>query len=161
MNGLVEEVLAERYGAPTIFADSQFLQYRWNEQIESLTCVLYKAARGSTHDGSLGVFGQVYGDAMGGFLLNESLKLAMLACPPVYGLYSVAELRLQPEVRDANQLDHEIQFFMDAANVWFYGFKEGDLYVYDSEVSELTRLGSFSHALRGVLQQWEQAALPP
>lgn len=160
MIGIVEDVLTECYGHPRIVRGTRLLEYRWNEHSEASTCLLYKAIfPGSASDGGeLGGIGEIYGDVMGGFLLSDSLKLAMVAGPAVYGLYALDELRMQPEIKDANRLAPDVEFFMDAANVWFYGAKEGELYVYDSETSELTRLGPLGQAIRGLLQQWEQAA---
>ncbi len=161
MSAGIESVLKDRYGDPTIAPGADFLEYRWNEHDEKLTCLLYKAlATSSAGNVKLRALGPVYGDALGGFLLLDSLRLAMLAGPPVYGLYAIDELWAQPEVSDANRLNREIQFFMDAANVWFYGMKEGELYVYDSEAAELMRLGPFDLAIRELLEQWEQAAPP-
>lgn len=161
MTSLIEDVLTERYGVPTIVPGAHVAEYRWNEHSEPLSCLLYKALTPSaTAEGELNVLRPIYGDVLGGFLLLDSLKLAMLAGPAVYGLHAIDELRAQPEVRDASTLDPDIQFFMDAANVWFYGMKEGELYVYDSETAELTRLGPFDQAIRELLQQWEQATAP-
>jgi len=159
MTGLVEVVLAERYGAPTIVPGTEFLEYRWNEKSEPFHCVLYKTiADIRSWDAEPRVLEKIYGDALGGFLLLDSLKLAMLAGPPVYGLYGIDELRGQPEVLAAKRLDPDIEFFMDAANVWFYGIRDkGQLYVYDSETAELTELGPLGQAFRQLLQQWHEA----
>jgi len=156
MKGLVELVLKERYGAPTIVLGTQFLEYRWNEKSEPLGCVLFKTiAHTRRRDVESRMLEKVYGDALGGLLLLDSLKLAMLTGPSVYGLYGIDELRGQPEVMVANRLDPDVHFFMDAANVWFYGLKNEELHVYDSEMDELTRLGPFKEAFRQLLEQWD------
>jgi hypothetical protein len=160
MTGLVENVLIERYGNQTIIQTTQFIENHWNDKYESLRCLLFKAVVSANYSHSeQHVLEQVYGDVLGGFLLLDSLKLAMITGPTVYGLYTLDELYEQPEVRDAKVLDPDIQFFMDAANVWFYGIKQDKLYVYDSETSELTQLGPFKQAFVEILKRWEQTNL--
>ena len=158
MIGLVEELLNERYGAPKIVYTTHLLEYQWNDEIESHRCRLYKiAASERSSNTKWGVFEHVYGDTLGGFLLHDSLRLAMLTGPSVYGLYLLNELQSQPEIMDAMQLNPNIHFFMDAANVWYYGLIKDKMFVYDSETKELYCLGSLKHAFLDLIQQWEQA----
>jgi hypothetical protein len=46
---------------------------------------------------------------------------------------------------------------MDAANVWFYGVKGDDLFVYDAETAELDHLGPISRELERLLRDWREA----
>ncbi len=46
---------------------------------------------------------------------------------------------------------------MDAANVWYYGLKDGDLYVCDSETGELDSLGPVEAEIERLLIPWEEA----
>lgn len=62
---------------------------------------------------------------------------------------------MQPEVQHALTKDPGINFFMDAYNVWFYGIKGGDLYVFDAEYDELDSLGPIEPALEMVLIEFE------
>jgi hypothetical protein len=156
--GLFEQLLVERYGPPTHVARAQFVEYRWNDNAEPLRCVLFKAVRLPAglrpEDPDLN---WVYGDAAGGLLLLDSLKIAMPLSVAIYGLYTIDELQAQPEVLEAKRLDRDINYFMDSANVWFYGMKEQNMYVYDSETGDLTALGPVEQALRQVLREWEVA----
>jgi hypothetical protein len=52
-------------------------------------------------------------------------------------------------------LDPTVAFFMDASNVWFYGHRDGTLFVYDSETDELDDLGPIEAALEKVIADWE------
>lgn len=159
MSGLVEDVLTERYGSPMIVTGLELTEYRWNDDREAFRCHLYKPPALHTADtGRFVVLRRVYGDALGASLLLGSLRLAMVAGPRVYGLYAIDELRAQPEVRQASIRDPEIEFFMDASNVWFYGMKGRELYCYDSETGELYGMGDFEEAFRELLDSWEQAA---
>jgi hypothetical protein len=160
MIGIIEQVLRERYGEPHVVPGTAVVEYRWNEERESLRCVLYKLAEASPgSDPQPLALRRMYGDAIGGSLLLGSLKLATIQCPSMYGLYLLRELHVQPEVGDAKRIDSAIEFFMDAGNVWFYGLKDDDLYVYDAGAGELDRLGSAKEALSALLDEWEQAKL--
>jgi len=81
----------------------------------------------------------------------------MLTGESVFGLYTTRTLQHQPEVRSANLHDPEVCFFMDSANVWFYGVKDCQLYVYDAETEELDLLGPFEREFEELLRQWETA----
>lgn len=158
MSGLVEEVLRERYGVPQVISGATLVEYRWREEREPRRCVLYKLAAATSVSETTPLFLQrVYGDFIGGSLLQGSMKLAVVAGPTIYGLYSLSRLRAQPEVRHARQLDPSIEFFMDAANVWYYGLKGDELYVYDAPNGELYARGPVGSALVALLQEWEEA----
>lgn len=73
----------------------------------------------------------------------------------VYGLYRLPDLREQLEVRIALSLDPNIEFFMDAANEWYYGIKEGHLYSYEADTQELEDLGRFHEAMQELLESWQ------
>ena len=53
--------------------------------------------------------------------------------------------------------DSAIDFFMDAYNVYFYGIKRGELYVFDAETDELDSLGPIESALETVMDELESA----
>jgi hypothetical protein len=101
----------------------------------------------------------IYGDARGGFVIGDSLKLSLLEGPNVFGLHRIEELQGQQEIQRASALDPQIAFFMDSANVWFYGIKAGELFVYDAETAELDSLGPVDSALRTLLLEFDEAAM--
>jgi hypothetical protein len=98
---------------------------------------------------------ETYGDAFGGFLMGDSLRAALLSSKQVYALWNIDDLRMQPEVQHALVKDPGIDFFMDAYNVYFYGIKGGDLYVFDAEYDELDSLGPIEPALERLLDEFE------
>jgi hypothetical protein len=49
---------------------------------------------------------------------------------------------------------------MDAANVWYYGVKDADLWVYDRETDELDNEGPLEDALEALIGEWEVAKAP-
>jgi hypothetical protein len=156
MPGLVETVLQDRYGKPRVVASPPFMEFHWNEEVETLSCILYKRCELRDELGSRAL-STVYGDAEGGFMLGDSLKVAMRQGPNVFGLYQLGELQDHPRVRYANCRDAGIAFFMDSANVWYYGLKGDQLYVYDSATDELDSLGPVRMALEQLLTEWERA----
>jgi hypothetical protein len=42
---------------------------------------------------------------------------------------------------------------MEASNVWFYGVKAGQLYVFDAETDELDRLGPVEPAIETLMDE--------
>ena len=50
-----------------------------------------------------------------------------------------------------------VDYFMDAANVWFYGHKDGRLFVYDAETDELDDLGELDTGLAQVIEGWQSS----
>jgi len=159
MEGIIQRVLISRYGPPRTICGEPFSIYEWNGHCEPRKCTLYSPLLG-IKDGFQSEYPEllkVYGDACGGFLLRDSLKMAMLTRPEVWGLYQIRHLWVQPEVLDALACDPEVVYFMDAANVWFYGMKADRLCVYDSETKEFDMLGDAESALHILLDQWETA----
>ena len=102
MRGLLEQVLTGRYGDAEIVPSQPFTEYLWNPNDECFRAVLYKR---SSWDRFLlerfQTMKDIYGDAVGGCLVGESVKVAMLHGPAVFGLYSIGELQAQKEVSDA------------------------------------------------------------
>lgn len=97
----------------------------------------------------------LYGDSCGGSLLGGALKLATLVGCHLWGLYDLIELSQQPEVHQAKILVPGAEFFMDASNIWFYGYEDNYLLVYDAELHEIDTLGPLENALDTVFDQWE------
>ncbi len=156
MTGLISKLLNKRYGQPTVERLECLTEYRWNGATECLRCVFYDSLSWDTElCAEFGPLEAVYGTLGGGILLGGALKVSLLNGQSIFGLYSTKALQNQPEVKCANRRDPEICFFMDSANVWFYGVKGSQLYVYDAETDELDLLGPLEHELEELLKQWE------
>lgn len=79
MVGVLGSLLRERYGEPRIVAGATFVEYRWNDEVETLRCILYKNPDlDEKRDLPLGVLRGCYGDFVGGSLLRGALKVATL-----------------------------------------------------------------------------------
>lgn len=100
---------------------------------------------------------QIYGACCGGTLVDSSLKVAMPSGEKLFWLYHLHELGERMEVQRAMELDPELSFFMDAANVWYYGHKHGKLFVYDAPFDELDECGPLESALEELIAEWEAA----
>jgi hypothetical protein len=157
MSGLIEYVLIERFGLPVTAAAETGVEHRWNAGDERRESVLFlPLVWNDLRRHQYGQLESIYGDAMGGFLLGDALKVSLLEGPPIFGLFFIDELHDQPAVRRAHELDPEICFFMDSANVWFYGVKGDELFSYDAEIDELNALGSVRSAFSDLILQCEQ-----
>lgn len=157
MTGLIEAILLRLYGLPTVESGERLDQYRWNVGGDASESVLYKRARQSDLPAAdpPTVLRQIYGDAIGGSLVGGAVKVGVLT-GSVFGLYGLAELQSQPEVVRALARDARIAFFMDAANVWYYGVKDSTLVVYDSETDELDPLGTVEMEIERLVKQWQE-----
>ena len=157
MTGLLEEFLTSKYGCPAITRFDCGVEFHW--QSTGNDSILYK---GLTWDDTLrlhlSVLESIYGDSRGGSLLGGSLKVAIVYGQVPFGLYQIEELQRQPEVIRASPHDPTVCYFMDSANVWFYGTKDGQLFVFDAEADELDSLGSIDIALNTVFDEWASAA---
>ena len=159
MIGIIESVLTRRYGPPRIADDGPYTERRWLEGSERSTSVLYQAPNllwDATTSGDLDVLKPIYGDALGGFLLGGSLKAATRGSHEFYGLYTIATLQEQMKLYLTERFEPGISFFMDAANVWFYGVKREVLWCYDSTFDELYEVADVATALDELLKSWEE-----
>jgi hypothetical protein len=52
-------------------------------------------------------------------------------------------------------MDPAVEYFMEDSNVWFYGMKKGDLYVFDAEFDELDSLGPIETAIHKTMDEIE------
>jgi hypothetical protein len=156
--GLLERILIRRYGQPELSVGDSMALWRWNTCRPRDECILYVGMKWHGRFGHrFASLKQIYGEAFGGFLIGDSLKIAVLLPCDVYGLWRIDELQTLPPVRRALEIDPDIEFFMDAANVWYYGHKKGELYVFDTETHELDSLGPVEPALEALMDQWEDA----
>jgi hypothetical protein len=156
--GLLERILTRRYGPPISCIRGGLPAKSWNHARPDDEALLYTGMNWKTR---LGIrFAQlqdIYGDTLGGFMVTNTLKVAVLAPHRIYGVWRMDELQMQPEVQHALIMDPSIDYFMDEDNVLFYGIKRGHLYVFDSETDELDSLGQIEPALETLMAELESA----
>jgi hypothetical protein len=99
----------------------------------------------------------LYGPIHGGFLAGDALKLGTLTGPEVYGLYSLQEYATLEDVEPFTAELPGLTVFMDAANVFYLGVREGRVWQYDIETGEITDRGPVMDALSELLDEWETA----
>jgi hypothetical protein len=158
MTGLFVTLLNKRYGPSRTDVQADHREFIWNDDAERLRCILFDEMFWDNDiRRQLGPLEALYGDVRGGVLLGGCVKIAMLTGQKCFDVRRIDELQRQPEVRAANQRDPNICFFMDSANIWFYGIKDGQLYVFDSPGAELDCLGSVETAFEILLAEWEAA----
>jgi len=156
--GLLEKILIQRYGQPKVIIRRGIIAKSWRTPYPDDESLLYL---GMIWKGELGLrFGSledIYGDAVGGYLIKNTLKVAVLTDQEIYGLWNINQLRELPAVQYALTKDPGIDYFMDSDNVWYYGIKKGELYVFDAEFDELDSLGPVEPALHTLMDEWEAA----
>ncbi len=156
--GLLERVMTRRYGRPTMGIRHGLPAKCWNLHDPDHAAAFYVGMKWNSAAGAQYTpLKEIYGDVFGGFLIKNILKVAVLLPREVYGLWNIEELRDLPQVRHALVRDPAVDYFMDAANVWYYGHRRGDLYVYDTATDELDSLGPIEQALEELLEDWEAA----
>jgi hypothetical protein len=157
MNGLVASVLTDLFAAPAPAAgpdpdEDPLTWFTWSPGNPDRSSRLYTSTAPTTRTPD--ALRACYGDFGGGFLVGGSLKMAAIDGRDVHGLYRVEELAAQPELREVRVKRPELCFFLDAANVWFYGIEGGSLVAFDAELGELTELGDPAAALPDLLMEW-------
>jgi hypothetical protein len=100
---------------------------------------------------------ELYGPVHGGFLAGDTLKLATPDEPEVYGLYTLAEYPGLEEVEPFTSRVPGVTVFMDAANVYYFGVRDGRLWQYDVETGEVLDRGRLMEGLTAVLDEWENS----
>ena len=84
-------------------------------------------------------------------MIKNSLKAAILLPTSTFSVWNIDDLRSQPEIQYAIAMDPGVNYFMEASNVWFYGVKRGELWVFDGETDELDPLGPVEEALANLM----------
>lgn len=158
MNGILESILNKRYGNPELLYTKSHIESWWNRKSERLRSVLYSCYDIPKHKQIKNEYRFLYGDFIGGFLVGDSLKIANLSDNEIFGLYQIKELQQQPEIPVNIIRNRNIKFFMDAANVWFFGFCENKLFVYDAETEEFDDLGDIESGIEQLIEEWEKAS---
>jgi hypothetical protein len=156
--GLLEKILIRRYGQPVPCAREGMIARCWNSHDPDNEAVLYMGMKWDGRAGlRFGSLSSIYGDSFGGILIKNILRVAILSPRQLFAVWNIEELRMLPPVRKALALDPAIDFFMDAANVEYFGHKAGELYVFDTVTDELDSLGPIEAALETLMDQWEEA----
>jgi hypothetical protein len=156
--GLLERILTRRYGPPLSCIRDGMAAKSWNYAHPDDEAVLYM---GMTWKGRPGLYyaslQDIYGDAYGGILIKNTLRAAVLVPRHLFAVWDIDELRELPAVQHALVMDPAIDYFMDAYNVYYYGIKAGDLYVFDAEMDELDCLGPIESAIETLMDEFEAA----
>jgi hypothetical protein len=156
--GLLERILTRRYGEPSVTTDEGLPARCWNLDDPDDSSALYLGMQWiEPWDSRFASLKPIYGDVFGGFLIKNTLKAALLTTRKVYGIWNIDDFLIQPEVQHALAMDPDIEFFMDAYMVYFYGLKAGELYVFDAETDELDSLGPIEPALETLMDEFEAA----
>lgn len=158
MNGVVASVLTNLFGPPVPEPgpDTDSLAwFTWHANDPNNRSRLYVRTRSTPPSADLpDDLLACYGDFGGGSLIGTSMKMAAIDGRDVYGLYRIEELAAQPELREVHIARPDLCFFLDAANVWFYGVERGGLVAFDAELEEITELGEPATAFPGLLAEW-------
>jgi hypothetical protein len=155
MVGIIEQLLEARLGSPTIHRSAGGDELIWTHEQRELKCGLYKGLRwNKVLRQNLGILEPIYGDTRAGSLFDGRLKLSAIDGLKVFGIYPFETLQQHRAVQEANNRDPDICFFMDSANVWFYGVKDSNLFVFDAATDELDCLGPIAEQLDEVIAQW-------
>ncbi len=160
MTGILESLLTRLYGKPNVVHSKPFIEYRWNEADEPRHCTLYKPLQWDVElERRFGQVKVIYGDAVGASILCGGLNVSMLRGPRIFGLYPMEEFQRHPNVLRALDYEPGICFFMNTANVCYYGAKDGQLYVYDIEDPDrVDVLGDIESEFELLIREWEAAA---
>ncbi|MDC3960247.1 hypothetical protein [Polyangium jinanense] len=155
--GILERVLIRRYGQPDETYKEGMRAKIWASGTAFVSVLYYSTDWTRPPASEFRMHQQIYGACRGGTLVDSSLKVAMPAWETPFYLYGLHGLGEQVEVKRALELDPELSFFMDASNVWYFGHKQGKLFVYDAPFDELDELGPIESALEEIIAQWEEA----
>jgi len=122
--GILERMLIRRYGEPIVAILRGHHAHCWNPYDAHYSTVLYM---GMKWNGPLGLrfrsLNEIYGNAIGGCLIKNTLKAAILHPREIYGIWNIDDLRMQPGLLHAVTLDPTIDYFMEQDNRLFYGTK--------------------------------------
>ncbi len=155
--GILERILMRRYGEPELNDKKGTLQKIWRAGTLFVSNLYYSADWSKPPASHFRVHQHIYGASCGGTLVDGSLKIAMPSYDTRFEIYNLRELSERPEVQRALELDPDLAFFMDSANVWYYGHKDGKLFVYDAPFDELYERGDLESELEEVIAEKEAA----
>jgi len=157
-DGLLERVLTRRYGEPVVSARHGLPARCWNLDDPDYSSALYVGMKWvEPWKSRFASLQGIYGDVFGGFLIKNTLKAAVLRSGQIYGIWNIEDFLVQPQVQRAHSKDPDIDFFMDAYMVYFYGVKAGELHIFDAETDELDSLGPIEPALETIMDEFEES----
>jgi hypothetical protein len=158
--GILERILIRRFGDPVGFIKRGLPARGWNPDEWDYDSALYTGMKWNSLPGLLyGSLEDIYGDSIGGYLIKNTLKAAILTPGDIYGIWNIADLRVQPAVQRALVLDPAVDYFMEEHNRNFYGVKRGQLIAYDAEYDDVELLGPVEAALEEVFNEWADICL--
>ena len=154
--GAVEELLVARHGAPIVVDGPEHVEYIWQPRDARPRSILYKA-RESRLTAAGGTLELIYGDFLGGSLIGAAVKLSMLWGESLPGLLSIQGLQLEREVRRVRRIDSSVRFFMSAWGTSFYGFRDEELFVFETGSEKLDPLGEIRGGLARLIAEWDRS----
>jgi hypothetical protein len=129
-----------------------------SEQLHSLHMVLKSQLPEWSKNLHVGELEPIYGNFRGGVVLGDWLHIATFARPDIWGLYPIRELQATPQIREALAREPGICYFMDAANVWYYGVRDGELWCYDTDPDEFYSFGPMAEGFEQLLRMYESTS---
>jgi hypothetical protein len=157
MTGIVEQALSERFGPGTEEDQRENLAIcRWLPKDDPRTNRLFYS---STKSLFIPALVPIYGRAHAGILAGRALKLSALGPPVPFGVPELESYLHAPELAEVLSETSGITFFMDAANVYFYGMLNGEVIEYDAETAESDSLGPPDRAVPDIMDRWLNAAI--
>jgi hypothetical protein len=156
MTGIIEQYLCDRLGHWVEEVEQGGLVVRrWLPKEHPMTSRLFYNSPGGPVVPALQ---RVYGSAHAGILAGRALKLAAFGPPVPFGVPEAAGYRRAPELVNVFESSGNLVFFMDAANVYFYGMSNGMVVEYDAETGELDDSGEPESAVPAIIDSWLRAA---
>jgi hypothetical protein len=154
--GVFERVLTRRYGKPITSILDGMAARVWNPGDDHYEAVLYLGMKWQgLLEARFHSLKALYGNSCGGYLMKNTLKAAILLPKQIYGVWNIDALRALPAVHHAVLMDPAIDYFMDEHNVFYYGVKAGQLYVFDNAFDELDALGPVEQAIETRMDEWD------
>jgi len=156
MTGIIEQYLCNRLGHWVEEVEQgELVMRRWLPKEDPMTSRLfYKSPEGV----AVPALQRVYGSAHAGILAGRALKLAAFGPPVPFGVPEAVGYRRAPELANVFETSRNLVFFMDAANVYFYGMSDGMVVQYDAETDELDDSGPPESAIPTIIDSWLEAA---
>ena len=169
--GTFFRILQERYGEPMREVGSDRLRklMKGNVDVTIGECcwnldnkkksVLYTGGEKSKELEVPSEVAGLYGEFIGGTLLSSSVKIALRRQCNMFHLYTLPQLhnRISSDFNHESMAD--IFFFMEAANIYYYGIRQGEIFVFDAETLDLDSIGPVDNAINQILEEWESAIL--
>jgi hypothetical protein len=156
MTGIVEWYLSDRLGPWVEEAGPNgLIVRRWRAKEDPMTSRLFY---GSAEGAVAPALRPVYGSAHAGIIAGRALKLAAFGPPVPFGVPEAGGYHQAPELAGVLAARDDLVFFMDAANVYFYGISDDTVVEYDAETGELDNSGPPETAVPAIIGSWLESA---